>query len=351
GVRTVGGIRRRRRRALCLLQSLRWSGISLRHPVGRGADHGDPGRRRHADRPGRRRRSHRVPGRLHQQLDAALGAGAGSDLRAGYAVRAARPDRPRQRCPPALEREMTALTIDNVSKNFGGVAALSGISLDIESGERRVLLGPNGAGKTTLFHTISGNVVPSAGRIMLFGADITRLRPDRRARLGLARTFQITNLFPRLTVLESVLLALDGASGCGMRLVASPSNARVMDMQAHGLLERWGLAEASSRIVRTLSYGEQRQLEIALALAGKPRLLLLDEPTAGLSPAETRRVVAMVHELPRDMTIIMIEHDMDVAFELADRIAVMHLGRLIAEGDQAAIRSNQQVTDIYLGAE
>jgi len=246
---------------------------------------------------------------------------------------------------------MTALTIDNVSKNFGGVAALSGISLDIESGERRVLLGPNGAGKTTLFHTISGNVVPSAGRIMLFGADITRLRPDRRARLGLARTFQITNLFPRLTVLESVLLALDGASGCGMRLVASPSNARVMDMQAHGLLERWGLAEASSRIVRTLSYGEQRQLEIALALAGKPRLLLLDEPTAGLSPAETRRVVAMVHELPRDMTIVMIEHDMDVAFELADRIAVMHLGRLIAEGDQAAIRSNQQVTDIYLGAE
>jgi len=246
---------------------------------------------------------------------------------------------------------MTALTIDNVSKNFGGVAALSGVSLGIEPGERRVLLGPNGAGKTTLFHTISGNVAPSAGRIALFGDDITRLRPDRRAQLGLARTFQITNLFPRLSVLESVLLALDGASGRGMRLVASPSNARIMDMQAHGLLDRWGLAEAASRIVRTLSYGEQRQLEIALALAGKPRVLLLDEPTAGLSPAETRRVVAMVHALPRDMTIVMIEHDMDVAFELADRIAVMHLGRLIAEGDQAAIRSNQQVTDIYLGAE
>ena len=247
---------------------------------------------------------------------------------------------------------MTALTIDNVSKNFGGVAALSGVSLDIESGERRVLLGPNGAGKTTLFHTISGNVAPSAGRIALFGDDITRLRPDRRAQLGLARTFQITNLFPRLTVLDSVLLALDGASGGGMRLIAfAVERDRDMDAQAHGLLDRWGLAEASSRIVRTLSYGEQRQLEIALALAGKPRLLLLDEPTAGLSPAETRRVVAMVHELPRDMTIVMIEHDMDVAFELADRIAVMHLGRLIAEGDQAAIRSNQQVTDIYLGAE
>jgi len=246
---------------------------------------------------------------------------------------------------------MTALAVDNVSKNFGGVAALSNVSLGIEPGERRVLLGPNGAGKTTLFHTISGNVAPSAGRIMLFGADITRLRPDRRAQLGLARTFQITNLFPRLTVLDSVLLALDGASGRGMRLLRSPSTDRDMDLQAYRLLDRWGLTEAAPRVVRTLSYGEQRQLEIALALAGKPRLLLLDEPTAGLSPAETRRVVAMVHELPRDMTILMIEHDMDVAFELADRIAVMHQGRLIAEGDRAAIRTNQQVTDIYLGAE
>jgi len=246
---------------------------------------------------------------------------------------------------------MTALTIDNVSKNFGGVAALAGVSLAVEAGERRVLLGPNGAGKTTLFHTISGNVTPSSGRIMLFGDDITALRPERRARLGLARTFQITNLFPRLTVLDSVLLALDGAGGRGMGLVPSPAADRAMDAQAQALLDRWGLAEAASRIVRALSYGEQRQLEIALALAGKPRLLLLDEPTAGLSPAETRRVVAMVHELPRDMTILMIEHDMDVAFELADRIAVMHLGRLIAEGDQAAIRANQQVTDIYLGAE
>jgi len=246
---------------------------------------------------------------------------------------------------------MTALAVDNVSKNFGGVAALSGISLAIAPGERRVLLGPNGAGKTTLFHAISGNVVPSAGRIMLFGDDITRLRPDERARLGLARTFQITNLFPRLSVLESVLLALDGAGGRVMRFMASPAADRDLDTRAHRLLERWGLAEAAPRIVRALSYGEQRQLEIALALAGKPRLLLLDEPTAGLSGAETRRVVAMVHELPRDMTIVMIEHDMDVAFELADRIAVMHQGRLIAEGDQAAIRANQQVTDIYLGAE
>jgi branched-chain amino acid transport system ATP-binding protein len=246
---------------------------------------------------------------------------------------------------------MTALSVDNVSKNFGGVAALSDISLDIEEGERRVLLGPNGAGKTTLFHTVSGDVMPSAGRIVLFGLDITRHRPDQRARLGLARTFQITNLFPRLTVLDSVLLALDGAGGGRMRLIGPLPGRGDGYAEAYRLLDRWGLAGAALRIVRTLSYGEQRQLEIALALAGRPRLLLLDEPTAGLSPAETRRVVALVHELPRDMTILMIEHDMDVAFELADRIAVMHQGRLIAEGDQAAIRANPQVTDIYLGAE
>jgi branched-chain amino acid transport system ATP-binding protein len=246
---------------------------------------------------------------------------------------------------------MIALAVESVSKNFGGVAALSDISLEVADGERRVLLGPNGAGKTTLFHAISGNVLPSAGRIVLFGSDITRLRPDRRARLGLARTFQITNLFPRLTVLDSVLLALGGTHGGGLQLLRPLSSYRDRYDAADELLHLWGLAAVAQRVVRTLSYGEQRQLEIALALAGKPRLLLLDEPTAGLSPAETRRVVAMVHALPRDMTMLMIEHDMDVAFELADRIAVMHQGRLIAEGDEAAIRANRQVTDIYLGAE
>jgi len=246
---------------------------------------------------------------------------------------------------------MTALAVENVFKTFGGVTALAGVSLEISEGERRVLLGPNGAGKTTLFHTISGNVMPSAGRIALFGHDITRLRPDRRARLGLARTFQVTNLFPRLTVLDSVLLALDGAAGRGLQLYQTASRSRSSRDEAHRLLEQWGLAGTARRIVRNLSYGEQRQLELVLALAGEPKLLLLDEPTAGLSPAETGRVVEMVQQLPRDMTILMIEHDMDVAFELADRIAVMHQGRLIAEGDEAAIRANKQVTEIYLGAE
>jgi len=246
---------------------------------------------------------------------------------------------------------MTALAIENVSKNFGGVSALTDVSLEVGEGERRILLGPNGAGKTTLFHTIAGAIMPSAGCINLFGCDITRLRPDRRARLGLARTFQITNLFPRLTVLDSILLAQHGASGQGMQLFWPLSTSRSQCDKAEELLDQCGLAGTAPRLVRTLSYGEQRQLEIALALAGKPRLLLLDEPTAGLSPAETRRVVALVHALRRDMTIVMIEHDMDVAFELADRIAVMHQGRIIAEGNEAKIRDSKQVADIYLGTE
>jgi len=246
---------------------------------------------------------------------------------------------------------MIALAVEHLVKTFGGVTALAGVSLEIGLGERRVLLGPNGAGKTTLFHAISGNVLPSSGRVRLFGQEITRLRPDERARLGLARTFQITNLFPRLTVLDSVLLAVDGAHGRPLRLLRPMSSYRDRYGQAHRLLEQWGLAATARRVVRNLSYGEQRQLELVLALAGEPKLLLLDEPTAGLSPAETGSVVAMVQRLPRDMTILMIEHDMDVAFELADRIAVMHQGRLIAEGDEAAIRANPQVTEIYLGAE
>jgi branched-chain amino acid transport system ATP-binding protein len=245
---------------------------------------------------------------------------------------------------------MTALVVESVSKNFGGVAAVVGVSLDVREGERRVLLGPNGAGKTTLFHTISGSIIPSAGRIALFGRDITHLRPDRRARLGLARTFQITNLFPRLTVLESVLLAV-GGMGHGLQLFQSASYRRRMRAEADRLLDQWSLAPGAHRVVRTLSYGEQRQLEIVLALAGEPKLLLLDEPTAGLSPAETGRVVAMVQGLPRDITVLMIEHDMDVAFELADRIAVMHQGRLIAEGSKAEIRANRQVVEIYLGTD
>jgi branched-chain amino acid transport system ATP-binding protein len=187
--------------------------------------------------------------------------------------------------------------------------------------------------------------------VRLFGKDITRLAPHARARSGLARTFQITNLFPSLSVLENVLLAVAAVAELGAALIKPMRAYRPLYERAERLLADWGLAERNSRQVRHLSYGEQRQLELALALAGAPKILLLDEPTAGLSAAETARVVAMVHGLPREMTILMIEHDMDVAFELADRITVLHQGRVVAEGDRAAIRADPQVAEIYLGVE
>ena len=244
---------------------------------------------------------------------------------------------------------MAALKVSRLSKRFGGVDAVVDVSLGIEAGERRVLIGPNGAGKTTLFHCIAGTQLASSGTVSLFGSDITRLPPYARARAGLARTFQITNLFPTLTVEENLLLAVAATEKVG--LIRPMRAYRALYERASRLLEQWGLAEKPQRQVRHLSYGEQRQLELALALAGSPRLLLLDEPTAGLSASETARVVSMVRSLPREITLLMIEHDMDVAFELADRITVLHQGRIVVEGDAAAIRADPQVTEIYLGVE
>lgn len=246
---------------------------------------------------------------------------------------------------------MSALEVRDLRKRFGGVDAVAGVSLAVAAGERRALIGPNGAGKTTLFHAIAGTHLPSAGQVTLFGEDITRLPPHARARSGLARTFQITNLFPTLTVLENVLLACAAAARIGPAMLRPMRGYGALHERAHRLLADWGLAEQPERQVRHLSYGEQRQLELALALAGTPRVLLLDEPTAGLSAAESARVVSMVQTLPRDMTILMVEHDMDVAFGLADRITVMHMGRVVAEGDEQAIRADPQVMEIYLGAE
>lgn len=244
-----------------------------------------------------------------------------------------------------------ALAVRDLTKEFGGVQALDGVTLTVEPGERRAVIGPNGAGKTTLFHSISGTLYPSAGSIFLFGQEITRTAPHRRARLGMARTFQITNLFPRLTVLENVMLALQGVAAGDIGPLRQLIASRLPLAEAERLLERWGLAASAQRTVRLLSYGEQRQIELVLALAGSPRVLLLDEPTAGLSPAETARVVSMIHSLPREITILMIEHDMDVAFELAERITVLHQGRVIAEGDRDTIKAHPQVSEIYLGFE
>lgn len=246
---------------------------------------------------------------------------------------------------------MIALEVDNINVRFGGLQALTMCSLSVEAGERRAIIGPNGAGKTTLFNVISGMIKPSAGSIRSFDKDITRLPAHVRASLGLARTFQITNLFPNLSVKENLLLgiqALTSTKYVFYRTVASFSD---LVESAVSLLKDWGLGHRTDHPVRSLSHGEQRQLEIILALCTRPKVLLLDEPTQGLSTAETALVVPMVNELDPSTTVLFIEHDMDVAFQMADRITVLYYGSVLAEGTEEDIRGNPEVADVYLGLE
>jgi branched-chain amino acid transport system ATP-binding protein len=246
---------------------------------------------------------------------------------------------------------VTLLSIEGLSKNFGGLQALHDLSLEIQPGERRAIIGPNGAGKTTLFHLIGGQLSPSSGRIFLFGQEVTKLPPFRRAALGLARTFQIITLFLDLTVMENILLAVQALDSVRFVLYRPLTGYRNIVSQARSLLEQWNLWEKRRTLVRHLSYGEQRQLEILLALAQMPRVLLLDEPTAGLSPVETQQVVAMIQHLDPSITVLLIEHDMDVAFQVAQQITVLHNGRLLAVGPPEAIRKDSTVAEIYLGVE
>ena len=246
---------------------------------------------------------------------------------------------------------MTALSAEGLTHLFGGLRALDGVSLSVGIGERRVLLGPNGAGKTTLFNVITGLLSPVSGTVRLFDRDLTLLPPYRRARLGLGRTFQITTLFPRLTVMESVLLAVQGADPARFTLLRPRAAYRHLWDRAEQLLADWGLADRREAPTRELSYGEQRQVELVLALAGEPRVLLLDEPTAGLSAAETVAVVGMIERFPREVTVLLIEHDMDVALTLAERITVLHQGRVLTEGTRDEMRADPRVKEIYLGAE
>jgi len=246
---------------------------------------------------------------------------------------------------------MTALEIDNLTHTFGGLTALADVSLAVAPGERLAIIGPNGAGKTTLFNLITGIFRPSAGRIRLFGHDVTRLPVHRRARLGLARTFQISTLFPKLTVLDSVLLAVQGLDPARFVLHRRRASYGHLRERAESLLSEWSLADRAHQVTRQLSYGEQRQVELILALAGAPKVLLLDEPTAGLSPAETASVAQMIRRFSRETTILLIEHDMDVALDLVDRVTVLVQGRVLAEGKKDAIRSDPNVAAIYFGSD
>ena len=243
-----------------------------------------------------------------------------------------------------------ALHLDRVSKLFGGLRAVDDVSLSVQPGERRALIGPNGAGKTTLFNLIAGTLPVTHGTITLFGADVTRKAAHRRAWAGLARTFQISNLFPTLTVLENCVLAVQALRPVRLAMHRALHSYPDLRARAQATLQSVGLGDREDVVVRQLSHGEQRQLEIGLALAGAPRLLLLDEPTAGLSPAESQHMARLLATLDPAMTVLIIEHDMDIALEIARHVTVLHYGRVIADGTREEIRAHPLVREIYLGA-
>jgi branched-chain amino acid transport system ATP-binding protein len=243
-----------------------------------------------------------------------------------------------------------ALRLEALSKSFGGVPAVRGVSLSVADGERRLLLGPNGAGKTTLFNLVTGDLPPDAGSIHLFGREISRMPPHRRVHLGLARTYQVITLFPRDTLVHNLELALLGLSPLRWNPVALLSRQPELRERALAVLDRVGLHAGADRPLSATSYGEQRRVEIAMALSQEPRVLLLDEPFAGLSQEERRDIQQQLAAIPRRVTVVMIEHDLDVALSFAERITVLHQGQVIVEGSRAEVVADARVQEVYLGA-
>ena len=241
------------------------------------------------------------------------------------------------------------LTIEGLTKRFGGVIASDNVGLDVRKGELHAIIGPNGAGKTTLIGQLCGEIVPNAGRIHFDGRDITALPVHDRSLLGLARSFQITSLFPQFTALDNVALAVQAHAGHSFRFWRPARAESELRAPARLALERVGLAHRANTMLSSMSHGEHRQLELAIALASKPSMLLLDEPMAGLGPDESARMVKTLRELKRELTILLIEHDMEAVFALADRITVLVYGRVIASGSPADIRANAEVRQAYLG--
>jgi branched-chain amino acid transport system ATP-binding protein len=242
-----------------------------------------------------------------------------------------------------------AVEVDDVAKLFGGLRAVDGVSLSVAPGERRALIGPNGAGKTTLFHCVTGTLQPSSGRVKLFGHDVTYLPEHQRTQLGMGRTFQITNVFADLTLVENLVLSIVGTDRRKWTMHRSVRSFPALREQALAGLAAVGLADRADDCVKLLSYGERRQLELALALNTTPKVLFLDEPCAGLAPSERQRIFQMVRSLPRDITVVLIEHDMDVALGLADCVTVMNRGRVMAEGTPDEVQVNPDVRNVYFG--
>jgi branched-chain amino acid transport system ATP-binding protein len=243
------------------------------------------------------------------------------------------------------------LELRNISKHFGGVVATDDVTLEVERGEVHALIGPNGAGKTTLIGQISGMLRPDTGRIVFEGQDVTHLRAWARVRAGLARSYQVTSIFRRLTVLENLALAVQARSGSSFSFWRPVAEESGLIDEAHAIAGEVGLSAKANAVAASLSHGDQRALEVALALATRPRLLLLDEPMAGMGPQESQRMIELIERLRARVTMLLVEHDMDAVFRLASRISVLVNGRVIATGTPPAIRADREVRRAYLGEE
>jgi branched-chain amino acid transport system ATP-binding protein len=243
-----------------------------------------------------------------------------------------------------------ALEIIDLKKAFGGLVVTQNVSLAIRPGERRLMIGPNGAGKTTLFNQISGDLRPNSGQIKLFGADITTLAPYQRAHLGLSRTYQIITLFSGDTLEHNITLGLLGLRPSRWQMWRPLSSYRDLATEARRILDTVGLLHLAERPISDIAYGEKRRVELAMALAQKPRVLLLDEPLAGLSNTERSAVKSLITAIPRETTVIMIEHDMDTALDLAETVTLLNYGRIIVDGERDAVIADQRTREVYLGA-
>jgi branched-chain amino acid transport system ATP-binding protein len=241
------------------------------------------------------------------------------------------------------------LELKDLCKSFGGLRAVRGVDLAVLPGDRKAIIGPNGAGKTTLFNLVTGILSATSGQVLLFGRDVTTWPSHRRTALGMARTFQVTSLFPRLTVLDNVLLAIEGLRRTKFVMWRPLASYRDVQEKAQGLLAHAGFLDRRDVEVRYLSHGEQRQLEIVVGLAGDPKILLLDEPAAGLSSGESAEMTKFLARLDRNLAILLIEHDMDVVFDVADHISVLHFGEVVETGAAEHIRGSKKVQEIYLG--
>jgi branched-chain amino acid transport system ATP-binding protein len=244
---------------------------------------------------------------------------------------------------------MELLRVEHLSKDFGGVHAVRNVSMSVQPGERLAVIGPNGAGKTTLLNLLGGQLPPNAGRVFLFGQEITDMAEHRRAHLGIAKSFQMTTLFLNLTVLDNILLGLQGTRPSRFQMFRSATTYEHLYTKTQELLNSMDLWEKRNNPVHAISYGEQRKLEIALSLTTEPKLLLLDEPSTGLTTTESADIISMIRNLGPDIMVIIVAHDMDLVFGVAERIIVLHYGEIIAEGTPEEIRNDSRVEEIYMG--